>query len=90
MLDFLGDVGGLYSILLDIGAILTSVPGLLCGSTLYTFLASAIFKIRKLEASPTVSVVGFSSFQKKRSKQFVEMAREAIEKELDIVKFVKK
>ena len=90
MLDFLGDVGGLYSILLDIGTILTSVPGLLCESTLYTFLASAIFKTRKLGASPTVSVFGFRSFQKKRSKQLVEKARGAIEKELDIVKFVKK
>ena len=56
LLDFLGDVGGLYSILLDFGGMLTFVPGLLCGSSLRTFLASSIFKSRPHKKTKTASV----------------------------------
>ena len=43
ILDFLGDVGGLYSILLDFGSILVMIPSFLFGSLLEKFLASKIF-----------------------------------------------
>ena len=44
LLDFLGDVGGLYSILLSLGQILCGIPTLLYGSKLQKFLADNIFE----------------------------------------------
>ena len=44
ILDFLGDVGGLYSILCDICNILIMVPGFFFGSLLQRFLKSKIFE----------------------------------------------
>ena len=43
ILDFLGDVGGLYAMLLDFGSIIVSIPTFLFGSLLDKFLASKIF-----------------------------------------------
>ena len=43
-LDLLGDVGGLYSILLDIGALFFSAIHFLFSSPLETFLQSSVFK----------------------------------------------
>ena len=43
ILDLLGDVGGLYSILLDLCEILVGIPALLFGSVLQKFLAANIF-----------------------------------------------
>ena len=42
-LDLLGDVGGLYTILLDIGAIFFSLISFLFGSPLESFLKTNIF-----------------------------------------------
>ena len=39
ILDFLGDVGGLLSILLDFGRILVMIPSFLFGSLLQKFIA---------------------------------------------------
>ena len=44
ILDLLGDVGGLYSILLDLCEILVGIPTLLFGSVLQKFLAANIFE----------------------------------------------
>ena len=44
-LDLLGDVGGLYTILLDIGAIFFSAISFLFGSPLGSFLKSNIFTV---------------------------------------------
>ena len=47
--DLLGDVGGLYSILLDIGAIIAMIPALVFGSSLDIFLSSAIFNNKSIQ-----------------------------------------
>ena len=47
--DLLGDVGGLYSILLDIGAIIAMIPAFVFGSSLDRFLSSGIFNNKSLQ-----------------------------------------
>ena len=51
--DLLGDVGGLYSILLDIGAIIAMIPALFFGSSLDRFLRSEIFNIKSSQYDET-------------------------------------
>ena len=46
ILDFLGDVGGLYSILMNIGSLAILVPSFLFGSLMDKFLAKRIFNGR--------------------------------------------
>ena len=48
-LDFLGDVGGLYSILIDIGSIFLMLPAFAFGSGLHQFLMKNIFMTLKKE-----------------------------------------
>ena len=43
VLDLLGDVGGLYSILLDIGGYVIAIVTFLFGSSMEKFLSSGIF-----------------------------------------------
>ena len=43
VLDLLGDVGGLYSILLDIGSYVIAIVTFLFGSSMEKFLSSGIF-----------------------------------------------
>ena len=54
-LDFLGDVGGLYSILIDIGSIFLMLPAFAFGSGLHQFLMRNIFLTRKKEDSSKIS-----------------------------------
>ena len=44
VLDFLGDVGGLYSILMSLCQIIVGIPTFLFGSKLQKFLADKIFE----------------------------------------------
>ena len=52
VLDWLGDVGGLYSILIGLGHfIVTTVYSFIFGSRLETFLITRIFKTKLLEST---------------------------------------
>ena len=52
MLDWLGDVGGLYSILIGLGQfIVTTIYNCIFGSRLEEFLVNRIFKTRLLEST---------------------------------------
>ena len=44
VLDFLGDVGGLYSILLDLGSLLISIITFFFGDALQAFLLKSLYK----------------------------------------------
>ena len=49
MLDFLGDVGGLFSILVGIGQLVVNFKDYIFGSHLESFLIDKIFKSKFLE-----------------------------------------
>ena len=86
LLDFLGDVGGLSSILLEIGLSL----GFLFSPALDEFLASNIFKARSKEIkSHSKKGIPFCRRDKRKS-ALIQKANQAIEKELDVVSFIRK
>lgn len=86
LLDFLGDVGGLNSILLEIGVSL----GFFLASVLDNFLASKIFEARFTAFKTRVTdVQPFCQRDKKRN-ALISKAKQSIEKELDVVNFIRK
>ena len=64
--DLLGDVGGLYSILLDIGAIIAMIPAFVFGSSLDRFLRSEIFNIKSIQHDETKPKLRKSCIRDKR------------------------
>ena len=81
ILNFLGDVGGLLSVLLPIGSLVISLIDALFDQTLDGFIIKKVFFNKKFSNSVCCQKV------KKRSKD-IALAR--IEKELDVVNFIRK
>ena len=94
ILDFLGDVGGLYSILLDLGIILVTIQSFVFGSFLEKFLRLNIFKrysiMMKENNKVSKNRCSGLCLQDKSIRKFKKRAKLRIEKELDIVNFMKK
>ena len=51
VLDFLGDVGGLFSILITIGEIIVTIPTYLFGAQIEYYLIEHLFKRHNKKAS---------------------------------------
>ena len=93
VLDWLGDVGGLYSILIGLGHfIVTTVYSFIFGSRLETFLITRIFKTKLLKSTENQNLDNLiiDSSHKRLIKKQRQLAGETAFKKLDLVAFLRK
>ena len=93
VLDWLGDVGGLYSILIGLGQfIVTTIYSCIFGSRLEDFLITRIFKTKLLESTEDQNLDNLiiDSSHKKLIKKQRQLAGETVFRKLDLVTFLRK
>ena len=93
MLDWLGDVGGLYSILIGLGHfVVTTIYSYIFGSRLEAFLITRIFKTKLLESTEDQNVDNLiiDSNHKRLIRKQRQLSGETAFKKLDLVTFLRK
>ena len=93
VLDWLGDVGGLYSILIGLGHfIVTTIYNYIFGSRLEAFLITKIFKTKLLESKENQNLDNLiiDASHKRLIKKQRQLAGETAFRKLDLVAFLRK